>query len=234
MSVYAVLSRLQANALPYCEYVISTSADLALISGCAPGSVATLPNGLRYILSADGEWRFDYGQPGWALEATGDVAHQLNLTEGDNSSLAVAVGATSKADGDDVFYGESLTVTYSGDTGYTATCVINGAAAGESPVTYPVPLGDDVTIVTAATLNTYELTLTTGENTTLTVVDAAENEYNDGDMVPHGTVLTITAAAAEGYDLTTFTVGGVDKIASNPDEHTMAAALTIVTAATEQ
>jgi hypothetical protein len=78
----------------------------------------------------------------------------------------------------------------------------------------------------------YDLTATVGEHTTLTIVDAAGKSYAPGGKVPHDAVLTITAAAAPGYDLTTFTIDGVAAV--SPATHVMTKAITIVTAATAQ
>ena len=79
----------------------------------------------------------------------------------------------------------------------------------------------------------YIMTVTLGDNTSITIADAAGNSYGNGSRILAGTSLTITAAADEGYTLSTYTVDTVDKLLSNPTTHVMNAACAIVTAATE-
>ena len=81
------------------------------------------------------------------------------------------------------------------------------------------------------TPETFKLTITQGENTTVTVKDGDGNEYENGDDIEIGTAILITAAANEGYELTSFTVNEVEK--TSPDIHIMSGAVTIVTEATE-
>jgi hypothetical protein len=227
-------ARPTAATKTYYEFAIDFYADLATITepGIADGSIAFFPNGMKYRYSANCGWTYDASSYGGALDLTTNLPHTLNLTAGTGSTLAVAIGATAQADGDLVYSGDSLTVTYAADTGYEEeACFINGVAASSSPATFVVPVGGDVFIESSASIQMFELTLTVGENTTLTVVDASDNEYADGDMIPYGTELTVTAAAADGFTLSTFTINTVAK--TSPASHTATDAVTIVTAATE-
>ena len=87
-------------------------------------------------------------------------------------------------------------------------------------------------LATSANVPYFTLSTTIGENSTLTVVDANGRALFSGDRIEPGAVLTITADDATGYTLSTFTVNTVDKTSGNPDEHTVAADVAIVTAAT--
>jgi len=108
------------------------------------------------------------------------------------------------------------------------------AAALDAPYDVYISNGTSwIKISDGTTLAYFTLTLTIGDNTTLTVVDSESNAYSDGSRVKSGATLTITAAADAGYTLSTYTVGGVDKTSDNPTTHTMSANLAIVTAATE-
>jgi hypothetical protein len=108
------------------------------------------------------------------------------------------------------------------------------AASLTAPETIYIANGTSwISMTDHSTLAYFTLTLTVGANTTVTVVDAEDNAYVNGSRVQSGATLTITAAADDGFTLSTFTVGGVDKTASNPDTHTMSADLTVVTEATE-
>ena len=85
-----------------------------------------------------------------------------------------------------------------------------------------------------STLAYYTITVTLGANTTVTIVDSDGNAYIDGGRVKNGATLTITAAAADGYTLSTYTVNTVDKTADNPTTHAVSSAnVVIVTEATE-
>lgn len=211
----------------YYEFSIDLSNDLTSLPACVGGSTAIAASGLKYVASPAGTWALDMSSYGASADVLGELPHVLNVTEGENSSLAVAEGETPLTDGTLVYKGDSLTVTYSADTGYDVVCTINGEEAGESPDTYVVGLCDDVTIVTTATLQTFDLSITVDENTTVTVVDSEENEYEDGDTVAYGTELTITAAGNTGYTVATFTVNTVDKTESNPDTHSVTGDVTI-------
>jgi hypothetical protein len=90
-----------------------------------------------------------------------------------------------------------------------------------------------IKIADGSTLAYYILTLNQGENTTITVVDSKGNVYTNGSRVQAGATLTITAAADDGYNLSVYTVGGVDKTGDNPTTHIMSADVTVVTEATE-
>lgn len=92
---------------------------------------------------------------------------------------------------------------------------------------------DWINMNTSVKIAYFILTLTIGANTSLTVVDSEGNVYTSGDRVLSGATLTISAFADTGYDLTTYTVGGVDKTGDNPTSHTMSANVAVVTAATE-
>jgi hypothetical protein len=78
---------------------------------------------------------------------------------------------------------------------------------------------------------TFKLTITAGENTTVRVKDSNGREYGDGD-VEIGTVLIITAEADEGYELKTFKVNESDK--TSPAVHTVTEAVVIETEAEEE
>ncbi len=223
---------------PWRIYAIDYSEDVAALPGTdeiSPLSVAVCPNNMRFILSPSNVWEFDASTYSGSLDLAGTLDHIAYITEGAGTNLAVAIGATPVADGGTVQNGDSLTVTFSADTGYeNLACTINGVSydADDSPVTYVVGVGSNVHIATSSTAVLYDLTATVGEHTTLTIVDAAGKSYAPGGKVPHDAVLTITAAAEKGYDLTTFTVNTVDKTSGNPDSHTVSGDVAIVTAAT--
>lgn len=133
---------------------------------------------------------------------------------------------------DDVFYPD-LTADIARDMEIVKQKTSKAIALDAVNVAYISNGTDWKNFASNAVISYYVITLTIGDNTTLKVVDAAGIEYVSGSRIAPGTVLTITAAADEGYDLTTYTVATVDKTADNPTEHTMSASMTVVTEATE-
>jgi hypothetical protein len=157
--------------------------------------------------------------------------YTLALTVGANTNLSVvsAVDGHEYHSGDRIYAGTELTVTATAATGHTLSTFTINAGNVTSPATHTASA--NVTIETAATINEYTLTKTEGANTTLTIMDG-ETELENAADVEYGTVLTVTASAAEGYELTTFTIGGEDSLGTNPATVTMTDDLTIETAAT--
>ncbi len=215
----------------YYEFAVDYSDELESLPNCVGGSTAVVASGLKFVKAPSGGWSLDMSSYGASADVLGELPHTLHIKQGTNSTLSVDKGGSAVTDGAIVYNGDTLTVTYAGSTGYDVVCTINGVAAKSSPATYNVGVGSNVMIETVATIKTYDLSVTAGENTAITIVDSEDNEYTDGDKVEHGTVLTVTAVADDGYTLTTFTIGGED--ATSPAEHVMVADVTILTAATE-
>lgn len=229
---------ISANKVWY-EYIMDSSNDLIdadFPDDICAGSIVRRANGLGYALSPAGTWDYITATLGGSADALGQMPHLLTIAEGENSTLAVEDAESAPvADGALLYLGDELTVTYSADTGYDIKCYINGVEAGESPDTYTVGLCDDIAISTVATIKTFELSITEGENSTVTVTSGEGDSlvtYSDGDMIDYGTELTITATADTGYNVSTFTVNTVNKTGSNPDTHSVAAAVAVVSAAT--
>ena len=80
---------------------------------------------------------------------------------------------------------------------------------------------------------TFDLTVTKGTHTTITITKngTSMSATTASDAIALGDLITITATAGSGYDLTTFTVNGDDE--TSPVTLYADADLTIVTAATE-
>lgn len=224
------------NVKPLCEYAIETASDLTSLpaTDISPNSVAITPNGALYRLSVSGDWVFDTSTYGGSADLLGELPHVLNLSKGNNSTLAVEKLGSSLSDGDLVYYGDVLNVAFAPATGYDVVCTVNGTAVETTGYDFTVPLGGDVSIATVATIKMLKLTITQGDNTTVEVTSGDGEDvvtYSNGDYIAYGTELTITATAAEGYTLSTFTINAED--ATSPAEHVVDDNVAIVTAATQ-
>ena len=128
-----------------------------------------------------------------------------------------------------IAYGTELTITAEAGTVYNLSTFSVGGETQTCTTTHTITA--DVEVVTEATLKTYTLSITEGENTTVTVTDEDEEPILHGATISHFDVLTITATAAEGHTLSTFTINAED--ATSPAEHVVDGNVTIVTAATQ-
>lgn len=104
-----------------------------------------------------------------------------------------------------IFAGDVLQITGSPQTGYNLTgLTVNGEpfSSGGS-----FTASGNVTVAASAALKTYRLTLNPGDGCWIT---AARNgaALGSGDAVSHFDVLTISAGAKTGYELTGLTVNG--------------------------
>jgi hypothetical protein len=102
----------------YYEFSIDLSSDLTSLPACVGGSTAIAASGLKYVASPAGTWALDMSSYGAAADVLGELPHVLNVTEGENSSLAVADGETPVTTGASVDHGTVLTVTAEAEDGY--------------------------------------------------------------------------------------------------------------------
>ena len=139
-------------------------------------------------------------------------------------------GKTISPAADILYNGDVLTITATAAEGYALTALTVNGTAFESGSTFTVN-GHNVTIAATGSA-LYDLTVTAGENTSVTVKSGDETVTPGENAIYAGQELTVTATAAEGYELSTFTVNGDS--AESPAAVTVAADVTIVTAATAE
>lgn len=134
----------------------------------------------------------------------------------------------------DHVYWFDTTAQLAADASVVTEFITAKAAGLDAPAVIYISNGTSwIKMADGSTLAYYTIGITLGANTSVSIVDAAGNVYTNGSRVQSGAVLTITAAADDGYNLSTYTVNTVDKTADNPTEHTVSANVAIVTAATE-
>ena len=130
-----------------------------------------------------------------------DVTYPVTITAGANTTLTVKNGDAVVNSGEAVAYGTELTIEAAADAAYTqhgVTVKVNGEAF--TGTTYTVTGNTTITTdaIEETDINKYAVTISVGENTTLTVKNG-EAVLTSGTEVPHGTVLTIEAAPTDGY-----------------------------------
>lgn len=204
--------------------------------GAAYGTPQTVVSGEAVTLATGLTGLGDYTFVGWMVQ---DASFQNDTTEAptlyNNSyvptSNVTLVAIYSKTAGSLTYYTmeptETVTYSVTFEDGFGTTldnqlvAEGDGATAPEDPSHEGYTFaGWDVaydcieatTVVTATwTVNTYALTISCGENGSLTVsyyVEGALTYAASGDMIPFGTVLTINATPATNCKLTSLTVAG--------------------------
>jgi len=138
----------------------------------------------------------------------------LTITQSDNQTITVSAG--------DKTYTATTKLPY--NTAWTATIAAkDGYTAGTLNKTSGTLTADDAVSATAATINTYTLTITQSEHQTITVNDG-KKDYTATTKLPYGTKWTATIKADEGY-----TAGALSKASGTitADDSVSAAAATV-------
>jgi hypothetical protein len=89
-----------------------------------------------------------------------------------------------------------------------------------------------ITSGTLAAVGAYLIDLTADEHVAVEIKDGDDVEYEDGDEVLDGVVLTVTLTFADGYEVDTFTINTTPQ--TSPATHTVnGAAIAIVVTSKE-
>ena len=165
--------------------------------------------------------------------AKDDVSsRKFDITENVTGSctLSYEVGGQSVSAGSNVLkYGDVLKITATPASHYLLKSLkVNGEnfTSGSS-----ITITTDIAVTVVAELEKFDLTLTAGENSTISVTRNGVAVTAGEDAISYGDVLTISASAAEGYELSTLTVNGNDFVSGQT--HTVSGNVTVVSAATE-
>ena len=135
-------------------------------------------------------------------------SYAVNVDAGEGGSVTVLDGASPVVSGSSVAEGTELTITATPDEGYElATLTVNGDDF-ENGGSWLV-VGDVNVVATFTEVVRYEVTWEV-ENGTIEVSDENFTTVNEGDQVLPGTVLTINAVPADGYELESLTVNGTE------------------------
>lgn len=148
-----------------------------------------------------------------ALAKDDQSGRKFDLTENKTGSCSVSysVGGESVSTGSNVLsYGDELTISVAPSTGYTITSLkVNGKnfTSGNK-----IKVDTDITVTVVATLDTYNLTVTPAEHSTITVTKGGNAVTPGTDAVSYGDTLRISATADEGYTITSLNINGTDYV----------------------
>ena len=165
--------------------------------------------------------------------------YTLSVSTGIGSSILVERSSSNYAstgtltDGDSIYDGDVLQVSFSALTGYKLkTQTVNGSAftSGES-----FTVSGAVTIASVAEVLSYILSINAGTGSTVTVnrtsspkQGASTGELSNGATIYYSDALKITFATGAGYEITEHTVNGV--VFASGGTHTVTGAVSVVVA----
>lgn len=210
---------------------IAATFTLSLDATAAIGGVAqvsgtttnTFTAPVTYVVTAEDETTKEY------VVTVSLETYDLSTTASDEATITILSGATPVVAGEDVIsYGDELTISATASTGYNiSTLTVNGEAF-VSGTTHTV-IGN-VVIAATAVPQTFDLTITAGENSTITVLSGETPVTAGTDVIAYDEVLTITATAGEGHTVSTLTVNG--EAFTSGTTHTVTGDVAVVSVAT--
>lgn len=132
--------------------------------------------------------------------------------------------------------GSEIILTIVPETGYELTSLLINTEEKKDEVSdgmLTLPLqSENLTVVAAFAKQQFAVTFDQPANGTITVM-AGDTPVSSGSTVEYGTEITITATAIDGYEVSTFTVNGENKLGELPYTQTVTTAITIVSECSE-
>lgn len=190
-----------SNATAWTYTVNHDSSGNATVSFETAGRIYLYTGGTEYYGDMDKTMSYAF---------TGIRAFSLSISAGAGSIITVKRSGISLSNGDTIYYGDVLTITFGASTGYDLTAHTVNGSSFTSGGTHTVAA--DVTVVATATRKSYILTLTTDGHCALTVERSGE-ALSDGSTIYYGDVLTISFSALTGYEVESAVLNG-DEITS--------------------
>lgn len=141
------------------------------------------------------------------FKVVGDAQHIITFTQPANGTLLVTNNGTNVPTGTSVDDETVLTVTATANPDYQVDSIKAGDQVVANGGTFTVT--DAVTITAFVSKVKYAITITAPTNGTLVVLNGTDTVRN-GDMIAHGTVLTVTATGNEGYEVDQLKANGND------------------------
>ena len=141
------------------------------------------------------------------FKVVGDAQHIITFTQPANGTLLVTNNSTNVLTGTPVDDETVITINATADTDYLVDSIKAGDQVVANGGTFTVT--DAVTITAFVSKVKYAITITTPTNGTLVVLNGTDTVRN-GDMIAHGTVLTVTATGNEGYEVDQLKANGTD------------------------
>ena len=136
--------------------------------------------------------------------------YAVTWAEPENGTLTVTTDTGTLQSGALVEAGTSITVTATPDEGYELETLTVGGKTFTSGESYVVEANTEIVATFAEVPPTMYTVSWTADNCDITVETAEGTTVENGGEVAEGTELTITATAADGYELESLTVNGND------------------------
>ena len=171
--------------------------ELAVVLECAPSTKSIRSNNIVDVLNYIND---NYGSE---THEPFELARTATKT-----TVTVKRGSKTLSDGSDLLYiGDKLKITATPDTGYELTTLTVNGEAFESGDT--ITVSGNVTIAATSTIKTFDLSRTATECTIAVTKESVA--VDDGeDVLNYGDVITITATAGEGKEMSSLKVNGED------------------------
>ena len=151
--------------------------------------------------------------------------YTVTWTEPENGTLTVTTDTGTLQSGATVEAGTSITVTATPDEGYELETLTVGGKTFTSGESYVVEANTEIVATFAEVPPTMYTVSWTADNCDITVETTDGTTVENGGEVAEGTELTITATAADGYELESLTVN--DEAFENGATWTVAGNVTI-------
>ena len=141
------------------------------------------------------------------FKVVGDAQHIITFTQPANGTLLVTNNSTNVLTGTPVDDETVLTVNATANPDYQVDSIKVGNVKVANNGTFTVT--EAVTVEAFISKVKYAITITAPTNGTLVVLNGTDTVRN-GDMIAHGTVLTVTATGNEGYEVDQLKANGTD------------------------
>ena len=170
------------------------------------------------------------------------ITYSLSISQGTGTTITVNRTASSYGGGNTgnlannatLYYGDSLTISYSTGAAYNIGVHTVNSNTFTSGATYTV--SSNISVVTTASVKTYQLSISAGSNTSVTVNRTASS-YGGGSTgnlsnnatLYYGDSLTISYSVSSGYNISTHTVNGTTFTSGS--QYTVTSNISVVTTA---
>ena len=141
------------------------------------------------------------------FKVVGDGQHVITITPAVNGTLTVSNAGVNVPTGTSVDDETVLTVTATANPDYQVDSIKVGNQVVANNGTFTAT--EAVTVEAFISKVKYAITITAPTNGTLVVLNGTDTVRN-GDMIAHGTVLTVTATGNEGYEVDQLKANGND------------------------
>lgn len=168
--------------------------------------------------------------------------YSLSISQGTGTTITVNRTASSYGGGNTgnlannatLYYGDSLTISYSTGAAYNIGVHTVNSTTFNSGATYTV--SSNISVVTTSSVKTYQLSISAGSNTSVTV-NRTQSSYGGGSTgnlsnnatLYYGDKLTISYSVSSGYNISTHTVNG--STFTSGSQYTVSSNISVVTTA---